>query len=135
MPCQCYNTGSFGRSCEPHTGQCRCRNGVIGRRCDACPNPYAEVTLRGCEVVYDGCPRSFSEGLWWPRTSFGKEAIEACPTGSQGKASRDCDETLGGWQPPDLFNCTGDRLVELRRLVMIVFFLLLTQFFVNKYDF
>lgn len=54
-------------------------------RCDSCPNPYAEVTLRGCEVVYDGCPRSYAGGLWWPRTKFGQEAVESCPLGSQGK--------------------------------------------------
>lgn len=53
-------------------------------RCDSCPNPYAEVTLRGCEVVYDGCPKSYAGGLWWPRTKFGQVAIEHCPLGSQG---------------------------------------------------
>jgi len=47
--CECYATGSYGNQCDPVTGQCRCRSGVIGRRCDSCPNPYAEVTLRGCE--------------------------------------------------------------------------------------
>ena len=47
--CECYATGSYGNQCDPITGQCRCRSGVIGRRCDSCPNPYAEVTLRGCE--------------------------------------------------------------------------------------
>jgi hypothetical protein len=47
--CECYATGSYGNQCDPITGQCRCRSGVIGRRCDSCPNAYAEVTLRGCE--------------------------------------------------------------------------------------
>ena len=68
-------------------------------------------------VVYDGCPRSFSHGLWWERTSFGKIALESCPSHSQGKASRACDETLGGWQEPDLFNCTSDPFLDLRKVV------------------
>ncbi|KAF7994935.1 hypothetical protein HCN44_004407 [Aphidius gifuensis] len=114
IPCECYATGSFGPRCNNETGQCRCRPGVIGRSCTACPNPYAEVTLRGCEVVYDGCPRSYSEGLWWPRTKFGIIAIENCPGNAEGKTSRSCDDKLGGWQPPDLFNCTSELFVEQR---------------------
>lgn len=113
-PCNCYATGSFGPRCDTETGQCRCRTGVIGRSCTACPNPYAEVTLRGCEVVYDGCPRSYSEGLWWPRTKFGVTAVEDCPGTAEGRTSRSCDDKLGGWQPPDLFNCTSEAFVELR---------------------
>lgn len=64
LPCDCYTIGSYSPQCDLQTGQCRCRSGVIGRRCDGCTNTYAEVTLRGCEVVYDGCPRSFSDKLW-----------------------------------------------------------------------
>ncbi|XP_024946918.1 protocadherin-like wing polarity protein stan isoform X2 [Cephus cinctus] len=114
IPCECYMTGSYGPRCDIETGQCRCRAGVIGRSCTACPNSYAEVTLRGCEVVYDGCPRSYSEGLWWPRTKFGMTAIEDCPGNAEGQASRSCDDKLGGWQPPDLFNCTSEAFVEPR---------------------
>ncbi|XP_049833037.1 protocadherin-like wing polarity protein stan isoform X1 [Schistocerca gregaria] len=116
--CECYSIGSFGNQCDSVTGQCSCRTGVIGRRCDSCPNPYAEVTLRGCEVVYDGCPRSFAGGLWWERTKFGHIALESCPSHSQGKASRACDEELGGWQEPDLFNCTSDPFLDLRKVLM-----------------
>lgn len=114
IPCECYATGSFGPRCDTETGQCRCRVGVIGRSCTACPNPYAEVTLRGCEVVYDGCPRSYSEGLWWPRTKFGMIAVEDCPDMAEGKTSRSCDDKLGGWQEPDLFNCTSEAFIEQR---------------------
>lgn len=71
-------------------------------------------------VIYDGCPRSPSEGVWWPRTSFGLTAIELCPRGSHGKASRSCDNLLGGWQPPDMFNCTSDRFVELRNQLSLI---------------
>ncbi|KAK9696737.1 Laminin G domain [Popillia japonica] len=120
IPCDCYLTGSYSPQCNPETGQCRCRDGVIGQKCDACPNPYAEITLRGCEVVYDGCPRSASMGVWWPRTNFGSEAVENCPRGALGKASRSCDNQLGGWQQPDLFNCTSDRFAELRTQLALI---------------
>ncbi|XP_072387451.1 protocadherin-like wing polarity protein stan isoform X2 [Diabrotica undecimpunctata] len=114
IPCDCYHIGSHSTQCDHETGQCRCRNGVIGLKCDSCPNAYAEVTTKGCEVVYDGCPKSSSNGIWWPRTVFGGDAIEICPKGSHGKASRTCDNDLGGWQEPDMFNCTSERFVELR---------------------
>ncbi|RZF37236.1 hypothetical protein LSTR_LSTR006562 [Laodelphax striatellus] len=117
LPCNCYPTGSYGTDCDSVTGQCRCRTGVLGLACDLCPNPVAEVTLRGCEVVYDGCPRNFAGGLWWSRTKFGEEAIENCPTGSQGKASRICDDATGEWLQPNVFNCTSDKFVDLRRLL------------------
>ncbi|CAH1153853.1 unnamed protein product [Phaedon cochleariae] len=115
LPCDCYHVGSRHTQCDKETGQCVCREGVIGLKCDSCPNAYAEVTLKGCEVVYDGCPRTASNGIWWPRTVFGSEAVEACPKSSHGKASRSCDNELGGWQEPDMFNCTSDRFVELRQ--------------------
>lgn len=49
LECGCYSVGSFDRMCDQTTGQCKCRPGVVGRRCDQCPNSYAEVTLNGCE--------------------------------------------------------------------------------------
>ena len=60
--CECYTIGSYRRSCDPVTGQCPCRNGVIGRRCDACASEFAEVTLRGCEGerIPEFCGQYFS---------------------------------------------------------------------------
>jgi cadherin EGF LAG seven-pass G-type receptor 1 len=113
--CGCYPTGSYGSKCDSETGQCKCRNGVIGRRCDSCPNPYSEVTLRGCEVIYDGCPKSYTSKIWWERTLFLKTSIESCPLGSQGKASRLCTEN--GWIEPDLFNCTSEAFLDLREVL------------------
>lgn len=52
IPCDCYLTGSYSAQCDHKTGQCRCREGVIGQKCDSCPNPYAEITLKGCEGFY-----------------------------------------------------------------------------------
>lgn len=49
LPCDCYPVGSFTRSCDPESGQCQCRPGVISRQCNMCDNPFAEVTQTGCE--------------------------------------------------------------------------------------
>lgn len=114
LACECYAIGSYGKSCSS-TGQCECREGVIGRRCDSCSNPYAEVTLNGCEVVYDACPKSFAAGLWWPRTSFNEVAIENCPSAARGKVTRKCDLENGGWGQPDVFNCTSEPFLNLRK--------------------
>ena len=110
--CDCYAIGSYTNRCDPLTGQCRCRPGVIGRRCDSCPSSLAEVTFRGCEVIYEGCPRAFSDQIWWERTLFGSQATQNCPTGSVGKAVRHCSVT-SGWSNADLFDCTSNSFIEL----------------------
>jgi len=77
--CGCYAVGSFSNRCDSLTGQCSCRHGVIGRRCDSCASSFAEVTLNGCEVIYDGCPRAYEDQIWWERTAFGSRASTSCP--------------------------------------------------------
>ncbi|XP_068774552.1 cadherin EGF LAG seven-pass G-type receptor 2 isoform X2 [Struthio camelus] len=104
--CDCYPTGSLSRICDAASGQCPCKAGVIGRHCDRCDNPFAEVTASGCEVNYDSCPRAIEANIWWPRTRFGLPAAAPCPKGSIGTAVRHCDEHKG-WLPPNLFNCTS----------------------------
>uniref|UniRef100_A0A665T0T1 Cadherin, EGF LAG seven-pass G-type receptor 3 n=1 Tax=Echeneis naucrates TaxID=173247 RepID=A0A665T0T1_ECHNA len=112
LPCDCYPVGSFSRTCDPETGQCQCRPGVIGRQCNTCDNPFAEVTNSGCEVIYDGCPKTITQGIWWPRTKFNLPAAVPCPKGSVGAAIRHCDVERG-WLEPDLYNCTSPPFVEL----------------------
>ncbi|XP_061910438.1 cadherin EGF LAG seven-pass G-type receptor 3 isoform X1 [Entelurus aequoreus] len=112
LPCDCYPVGSFSRTCDPEAGQCQCRPGVIGRQCNTCDNPFAEVTNSGCEVIYDGCPKTITQGIWWPRTKFNLPAAVPCPKGSVGAAIRHCDVERG-WMEPDLYNCTSPPFVEL----------------------
>ncbi|XP_076066701.1 protocadherin-like wing polarity protein stan isoform X3 [Oratosquilla oratoria] len=114
--CDCYLVGSYGGSCDSKTGQCRCRKGVIGRRCDQCANPFAQVTISGCEIIYDGCPKSWAEGVWWEQTVFGATALEQCPIGAQGEASRRCVKDVG-WMNPDMFDCVSDSFIELKDLL------------------
>ncbi|KAK7810030.1 hypothetical protein U0070_006229 [Myodes glareolus] len=86
LPCDCFPHGSHSRACDMDTGQCACKPGVIGRQCNRCDNPFAEVTSLGCEVIYNGCPRAFEAGIWWPQTKFGQPAAVPCPKGSVGKS-------------------------------------------------
>uniref|UniRef100_A0A3Q3T3G8 Cadherin EGF LAG seven-pass G-type receptor 2 n=1 Tax=Mastacembelus armatus TaxID=205130 RepID=A0A3Q3T3G8_9TELE len=111
--CDCYPVGSFSRACDRESGQCQCKPGVIGRQCDRCDNPFAEVSPNGCEVIYDSCPQAIEAGIWWPRTKFGLPAAVPCPKGTLGTAIRHCDEHKG-WLPPNLFNCTSVTFSKLK---------------------
>ncbi|NXG94576.1 CELR1 protein, partial [Stercorarius parasiticus] len=112
-PCDCFPSGSHTRACDMETGQCPCKPGVIGRQCNRCDNPFAEVTGKGCEVIYNGCPKAFEAGIWWPQTKFGQPAAVPCPKGSVGNAVRHCNIEKG-WLPPELFNCTTNTFVDLK---------------------
>ncbi|XP_063302853.1 cadherin EGF LAG seven-pass G-type receptor 1 isoform X3 [Pelobates fuscus] len=114
-PCDCFPSGAFARGCDMETGQCPCKPGVIGRQCNRCDNPFAEVTNQGCEVIYNGCPKAFEAEIWWPQTKFGQPAAVPCPKGSVGNAIRHCSEEKG-WLPPELFNCTTLTFLDLKSL-------------------
>ncbi|RXM27960.1 Cadherin EGF LAG seven-pass G-type receptor 1 [Acipenser ruthenus] len=115
FPCDCFSLGAHTRTCDDETGQCQCKTGVIGRQCNRCDNPFAEVTSNGCQVIYEGCPKSFEAGIWWPKTKFGRPAAMNCPKGSVGTAVRHCSE-IKGWLPPELFNCTTLTFSELKTM-------------------
>ncbi|KAL5014369.1 hypothetical protein ScPMuIL_008639 [Solemya velum] len=110
--CDCYRHGSHSSVCHSETGQCLCLPGVIGRKCDQCSSPYAEISTEntGCEVVYYACPMQYIDGIMWKRSPFGEMALQDCPPGSEGEAKRNC--TMDGWLEPDLFNCTSNQFLS-----------------------
>ncbi|XP_034018533.1 laminin subunit alpha-2 isoform X2 [Thalassophryne amazonica] len=47
QPCQCHTNGSLSEVCNKHTGQCLCRENVVGRRCDECVPQTHGITTAG----------------------------------------------------------------------------------------
>ncbi|XP_061425546.1 LOW QUALITY PROTEIN: laminin subunit alpha-2 [Lethenteron reissneri] len=54
QPCGCHVAGSTHHPCNPHTGQCSCRPGVMGRLCDSCMPRHVLVASR-CLSCDDEC--------------------------------------------------------------------------------
>uniref|UniRef100_A0A673H9P6 Netrin-1-like n=1 Tax=Sinocyclocheilus rhinocerous TaxID=307959 RepID=A0A673H9P6_9TELE len=54
QPCQCHPMGAVGRWCNQSTGQCLCREGVTGQRCNRCAPGYKQghSPLRPCIRKY-----------------------------------------------------------------------------------
>ncbi|KAH9285907.1 Laminin subunit beta-1 [Echinococcus granulosus] len=48
IPCECNVTGSVGPICDKLTGQCLCRPGVVGRKCDQCDLYHYHFSTSGC---------------------------------------------------------------------------------------
>ena len=40
LPCDCDAAGSLSFQCSEFGGQCRCKDNVIGRTCNACDHDY-----------------------------------------------------------------------------------------------
>lgn len=55
--CQCDPQGSLSSECNPHGGQCRCKPGVVGRRCDRCAPGYYGFGPAGCQGTSLPLPR------------------------------------------------------------------------------
>ncbi|XP_074541079.1 laminin subunit alpha-2 [Halichoeres trimaculatus] len=47
QPCQCHTNGSVSETCNKETGQCQCRENVVGRQCDECMPQTHGVTTGG----------------------------------------------------------------------------------------
>ncbi|XP_064605903.1 laminin subunit alpha-2-like [Liolophura sinensis] len=53
-PCTCNIDGALSRTCDPVSGQCRCRPGLSGRSCDQCRPRHALIGGR-CKPCDEGC--------------------------------------------------------------------------------
>lgn len=49
MPCGCNISGSIEHFCDTHTGQCPCKMGVEGLRCDECEEGFYGLSSDGCQ--------------------------------------------------------------------------------------
>ena len=47
-PCGC-SFASYDSQCDPFTGQCNCKQGVTGLKCDRCAFGYWNLSPNGCE--------------------------------------------------------------------------------------
>ncbi|XP_060907751.1 laminin subunit alpha-2 isoform X3 [Labrus mixtus] len=49
QPCQCHTNGSISGACNQETGECQCRENVVGRQCDECmPNCWWDAERQEC---------------------------------------------------------------------------------------
>ena len=48
VACECNANGSTSPICLPFEGQCNCKPGVIGRRCDVCAPGHYAMSGFGC---------------------------------------------------------------------------------------
>jgi len=54
LPCDCHALGSFSNeSCSVYTGQCRCKPGTTGRRCQRCDLRHYALSDKGCTRTYN----------------------------------------------------------------------------------
>uniref|UniRef100_A0A914HZB5 Uncharacterized protein n=1 Tax=Globodera rostochiensis TaxID=31243 RepID=A0A914HZB5_GLORO len=61
--CQCDGVGADSQICDSRTGQCKCRAGYVGHRCDLCePGHYSFPDCRPCECYPAGTEPSECRG-------------------------------------------------------------------------
>lgn len=49
--CDCDISGSDGASCDPYTGQCRCKENFGGRKCDLCKVNIYKPNSNTCTCI------------------------------------------------------------------------------------
>lgn len=101
-PCDCDTIGAMSASCDPLSGQCKCRAGVTGRTCSECHMGYYGITSRGCTK----CPVCHIPGQVCDRVTG--ECI--CPPNTVGERCEKCARNSYGYDPflgCKLCNCSG----------------------------
>ncbi|XP_069026039.1 netrin-1 [Embiotoca jacksoni] len=76
QPCQCHPLGAVGRWCNQTLGQCLCRDGVIGLRCNRCAPGYKQgrSPLRPCIRIQEVAPTP----MFQPQYSIAEECVSYC---------------------------------------------------------
>ncbi|KPP76673.1 hypothetical protein Z043_103969 [Scleropages formosus] len=98
--CLCHVNGSVSEVCDPATGQCQCRQHVVGRQCDECMFwmgssgglPENEpVGPTPCATASDSLSsphRHVKPNCWWDAE---QQACRPCSCSPVGAMSRRCD--------------------------------------------
>ncbi|KAJ8254783.1 hypothetical protein GJAV_G00197300 [Gymnothorax javanicus] len=76
-PCQCHPMGAVGRWCNQTSGQCLCRDGVTGMRCNRCAPGYQQgrSPIRPCLRIQEMAPTT---PVYQPQYSFAEECSSYC---------------------------------------------------------
>lgn len=76
QPCQCHPLGAVGRWCNQTSGQCLCREGVTGLRCNRCAPGYKQgkSPLRPCIRIQEVAPTP----VYQPQYSIAEECVSYC---------------------------------------------------------
>ncbi|KAF3697896.1 Netrin-1 Precursor [Channa argus] len=76
QPCQCHPLGAVGRWCNQTSGQCLCREGVTGLRCNRCAPGYKQgkSPLRPCIRIQEAAPTP----VYQPQYSIAEECVSYC---------------------------------------------------------
>ncbi|XP_051947304.1 agrin-like isoform X2 [Xyrauchen texanus] len=113
--CQCNHYGSYGGTCDPSTGQCSCKPGVGGLKCDRCEPGFwnfrgiVTENMSGCTPcncdgvgsVRDDCEQM--SGLCSCKPGVKGMKCNVCPDGSKmgangcdkgPEAAKSCDELV-----------------------------------------
>jgi len=48
----CNVDGSEHNICDIHSGECACKNGIEGAKCDKCKNGYYGFSANGCKSKF-----------------------------------------------------------------------------------
>jgi hypothetical protein len=48
LACECSSIGAISAECQDYGGQCRCKQGIMGRPCDRCEPGFYNFTENGC---------------------------------------------------------------------------------------
>lgn len=76
QPCQCHPLGAVGRWCNQTSGQCMCREGVTGLRCNRCAPGYKQgrSPLQPCIRIQVAAPTP----VYQPQYSIAEECVSYC---------------------------------------------------------